>query len=97
MTNPNVTQKIPVQPIAPQPLAVPHTPRTHPAGPVGWLEEHFVPGFTALAHDAELARMVLPQIAEYLPRLAAALHAIDPALNLGPLAAEAEQILALIP
>jgi hypothetical protein len=73
----------------------PVTPRH--VGFVTWVEEHAIPGMREAAIDAEKARKALPLILEFLPKLTA-LASKDPALaaKLGPLLAEAEQILTVV-
>jgi hypothetical protein len=79
------------------PVPVPVPPASQPHGFVTWVEEHFVPGLRDLVADAEKARAVIPAVEAFLPKLAELAKA-EPALAaaLGPLVAEAEQILAAI-
>ena len=80
---------------APTPAPVPAPPVSEPHGFVFWLETHVVPGLRDAVADAEKARAVIPAVEAFLPKLAELAKA-EPSLAaaLGPLVAEAEQILA---
>jgi hypothetical protein len=80
-------------PAAPSPA--PALPPRHGLGT--WLEEHVIPGFREAVADAEKARVLIPRLEAFLPRISAA-AAADPAIagKLGELVTEGEDILALI-
>jgi hypothetical protein len=86
----------------PPPAPVP-APKPVVSGPLGWVEEHLIPGLKDIAKDAESARAVIPAVQDFLPKITAFLPQIAAALNdpalaaeVGPLVTEAEQILAVI-
>jgi hypothetical protein len=80
-------------PAAPAPEPTP-APRH---GPVAWLEEHVVPGLRTALADAEKARVLIPRLEAFLPKISAAAQA-DPAVagKLGELVTEGEEILEFI-